>query len=125
MKDYSFKFLNLFGELFCVKPRNILKPGESKTFTFSFRSEKIGMFNEEWELLTEPLLMTSLPMLQLSGMALQEDQYADRRDQFWEQFDTNFVQRDARETVYQLVDRIKTPEQAVVDPKDDCEVFAK
>ena len=83
------------------------------------------MFNEEWELLTEPLLMNSLPMLSLSGIALQEDQYADKRDQFWQTFESKFVQRDARETVYELVDRIKTPEQVVVDPRDDCQVFAK
>ena len=68
-----------------------MKPGESKTFTFSFRSSKVGMFNEEWELLTEPLLMNSLPMLSLSGIALQSDLYADKRDLFWKQFETKFV----------------------------------
>ena len=36
---------------------SILKPGESKTFIFSFRSEKAGMYFEEWELHTEPLLL--------------------------------------------------------------------
>ena len=49
------------------------------------------MFNEEWELLTEPLLMNSLPMLQLSGVALQEDQYQDKRDQFWQSFESKFI----------------------------------
>ena len=49
------------------------------------------MFNEEWELLTEPLLMNSLPMLSLSGIALQNDLYADKRDLFWKQFETKFV----------------------------------
>ena len=34
------------------------------------------------------------------------------------------MQRDARETVYELVDRIRTPEQEEVDPKDDPEIFA-
>ena len=76
------------------------------------------MFNEEWELLTEPLLMNSLPMLSLSGIALQNDLYADKRDLFWKQFETKFVQRDARETVYELVDRIKTPEQEEPDLHD-------
>ena len=70
---------------FCHYPRSILKPGESKAFTFSFRStDKVGMFNEEWELLTEPLLVNSLPMLSLSGVALQPDNYADKRDDFWQ-----------------------------------------
>ena len=39
---------------YCHYPRDILKPGEAKTFIFSFKSEKPGMFNEEWELLMEP-----------------------------------------------------------------------
>ena len=68
------------------------------------------MFNEEWELLTEPLLMNSLPMLSLSGISLEVDQYAEKRDTFWQSFETKFVNRDARETVLELVDRIKTPE---------------
>ena len=68
---------------FCHYPRCILKPGESKTFIFSFRSKKVGMFNEEWELLTEPQLTNSLPVLSLSGIALQPDLYAEKRDMFW------------------------------------------
>lgn len=67
------------------------------------------MFNEEWELLTEPLLMNTLPVLSLSGISLQSDEYSAKRDEFWKQFETTFVQRDARETVFELVDRIKTP----------------
>ena len=42
------------------------------------------MFNEEWELLTEPLLVNSLPMLSLTGIALQPDNYAVKRDTFWQ-----------------------------------------
>ena len=82
------------------------------------------MFNEEWELLTEPLLMNSVPMLSLSGIALQEDQYSDKRDKFWRQFDRRFVRRDAKETVYELVDGIKTPEQPEPDMRDPA-TFAK
>jgi hypothetical protein len=51
----------------------MLKPGESKSFTFSFKSEKVGMFNEEWELLTEPILLNPLSLVSLSGIATQED----------------------------------------------------
>ena len=109
---------------YCHYPRSILKPGESKTFIFSFRSEKVGMFNEEWELLTEPLLMNSLPVLSLSGISLQPDEYSQRRDQFWQQFETTFVKRDARETVFEIVDRIKTPEQEEPDLRDP-QVFSK
>mmetsp|Transcript_29997 Transcript_29997/g.40607 ORF Transcript_29997/g.40607 Transcript_29997/m.40607 type:complete len:106 (-) Transcript_29997:2499-2816(-) len=58
---------------YCHYPRSILKPGESKTFTFSFKSDKAGMFNEEWALLTEPNLLNPLPLISLSGIALSDD----------------------------------------------------
>lgn len=58
---------------YCHYPRDSLKPGEAKTFIFSFRSEKPGMFNEEWELLTEPQLLEPAPLVYLSGMATQDD----------------------------------------------------
>jgi len=57
----------------CHYPRSILKPGESKMFTFSFTSDKVGMFNEEWELWTEPFLLNQLPVLSLCGISIQED----------------------------------------------------
>ena len=76
------------------------------------------MFNQEWELLTEPLLMNSLPMMSLSGIAVKEDAYAEKRDQFWRDFETNFVQRDAAETINTLIDRVKTPPKAAPDRRD-------
>ena len=60
---------------YCHYPRDTLKPSETKTFIFSFRSEKPGMFNEEWELLTEPQLLEPSPLLNLSGMATKADEY--------------------------------------------------
>ena len=66
---------------YCLYPRDTLKPGENKTFIFSFRSEKAGMFNEEWELLTEPELVEAPPLLTLSGMATKEDEFIEARNQ--------------------------------------------
>ena len=60
---------------YCHYPRDTLKPNETKTFIFSFRSEKPGMYNEEWELLTEPQLLEPSPLLNLSGMATKADEY--------------------------------------------------
>lgn len=57
-----------------------MKPGESKTFIFSFRSEsKAGMYFEEWELLTEPQLLATLPQLNLSGIVIKRDQDGENR----------------------------------------------
>ncbi len=71
---------------YCHYPRSILKPGESKAFNFSFKSSKIGMFNEEWELLTEPLLLTPLNSVCLSGIACEDDSLAEKRKEFWKDF---------------------------------------
>jgi hypothetical protein len=59
---------------YCHYPHGVLKPGESKTFTFSFRSaDKPGMFFEEWELITDPHMLQALPVIYLSGIATLND----------------------------------------------------
>ena len=61
-------------EFTIVQPHGLLKPMESKTFTFSFRSaDKPGMFFEEWELITDPQTYHKLPSFYLSGMATLND----------------------------------------------------
>lgn len=44
------------------------------------------MFNEEWELLTEPLLLNPLNSVSLSGIACEEDNLAVKREEFWKDF---------------------------------------
>jgi len=44
------------------------------------------MFNEEWELLTEPLLLSPLNYLQISGIACEGDSLAEKREEFWSEF---------------------------------------
>lgn len=45
------------------------------------------MFNEEWELLTEPQLLETAPLLNLSGMATKADEYIEKRQQLNDVFD--------------------------------------
>ena len=48
-------YVTITTVLIYLQPHGVLKPGETKTFTFSFRSaERPGMYFEEWELLTDP-----------------------------------------------------------------------
>lgn len=75
---------------FCHYPRSMLKPGESKQFNFSFKSAKVGMFNEEWELLTEPKLQQPLSLVCLNGIATQDDLKQQRRSEFWQQFSQDY-----------------------------------
>ena len=82
---------------YCHYPRDTLKPGENKTFIFSFRSEKAGMFNEEWELLTEPELVEAPPLLTLSGMATKEDEFIEARNQLKTRFEKDLLQTEQPE----------------------------
>ena len=92
-------------------------------FTFSFTSDKVGMFNEEWELWTEPFLLNQLPVLALCGISTQEDLLEEKRENFWKQFDVKFMQHDAEETMGDLIERVKTPTKSPPD-YHDSETFA-
>ena len=78
---------------YCHYGRDFLKPGESRTFIFSFRSEIAGMFNEEWELLTEPQLIEAVPILNLSGMATKQDEFIDKRAQLNDAFEVELAKK--------------------------------
>jgi len=94
---------------YCHYPKSILKPGESKIFTFSFRSERPGMYQEEWELLTEPLLLNALPLINLSGISTQGDSFIDVREQFEVKFNEEITAQNANEVFEEIFDRVKTP----------------
>ena len=51
-----------------LKGRSKLVPKETKRFVFTFRSEKEGMFFEEWVLETDPIIL--VPKIQLNGIGL-------------------------------------------------------
>ena len=111
---------------YCHYPHGVLKPGESKTFTFSFRSaDKPGMFFEEWELITDPHLLHPLPMVYLSGIAtLNDDErqkmIKDRR----EQVQKEIAAHRAKEAELDLLDQVKEPEAPAPDMKDPA-TFSK
>jgi hypothetical protein len=86
-----------------------LKPGETKTFIFSFRSEKPGIFSEEWELLTEPQLLEPVPVLNLSGMAVKEDEHVNGRQSLNERFEKELVHQASGDIVQEVVGEVRTP----------------
>ena len=49
------------------------------------------MFNEEWELLTEPQLIEMAPLLYISGMATKDDEFTEKRVDLNEQFDNELA----------------------------------
>jgi hypothetical protein len=68
------------------------------------------MFNEEWELMTEPLLLNALPVISLSGIATKEDEYKSKRAEFWSEYESTFDGRDAsNDKIDDLMQEIKHP----------------
>lgn len=69
------------------------------------------MFNEEWELLTEPLLQTALPVLSLCGICTKEDELKNARDCFKSNYKMEFAGRDASDdNIDDIFKNIKSPE---------------
>lgn len=55
-------------------------PGETRRFSFIFKSERAGIFSEPWEFRTHPLLLGgALLQVTLWGIAVYEDKLADFR----------------------------------------------
>lgn len=94
---------------YCHYTRDTLKPGESKPFIFSFRSEKPGMFNEEWELLTEPQLLEPAPILNLSGMAIKADDYVEARRSLNDKFESQLARQASQDIVDEVIGDVRTP----------------
>lgn len=76
------------------------------------------MFFEEWELLTEPLLLQALPMVNLSGIAIQEDEYVQTRQNIENEFEAIFVEQNATEIFEDVFDRVKTPTPPLPNMRD-------
>jgi hypothetical protein len=92
-----------------------LKPGESKKFTFTFRSLTAGVYVEEWELLTDPMLHTPLPKLSLSGMAIKEEEYVKERQDLSDKLIKQSADNTAMEILNDVIEAVKTPTPPLPD----------
>ena len=67
------------------------------------------MFNEEWELLTEPQLLEPAPLLNLSGMATKNDEYLEKRTGLNDTFAVELGQQDVTDVADEAVGDVRTP----------------
>ncbi|KFO85321.1 MYCBP-associated protein, partial [Buceros rhinoceros silvestris] len=91
----------------------VILPGESRKFSFLFKSERAGIFSESWEFRTHPLLLGgALLQVTLWGIAVYEDKLADLR----EKLESDLAAREGaaivEDTLKDLLVRIRTPERA-------------
>ncbi|NXX00274.1 MYBPP protein, partial [Larus smithsonianus] len=94
----------------------VLLPGETRKFSFIFKSESAGIFSESWEFRTHPLLLGgALLQVTLWGIAVYEDIFADLR----EKLETDLAAREGAAVVEEYLKkhlvqppRVRTPERS-------------
>ena len=87
-------------------------------FTFSFRSVKPGIFNEEWELITDPPLNDALPVVALSGDALEDETDLEELAKFDQEIEAAINKRTYEEIWDDMLERVKTPVPPLPDMED-------
>ncbi|XP_041265279.1 MYCBP-associated protein isoform X3 [Onychostruthus taczanowskii] len=104
---------------FDTRPGVIL-PGETRTFSFIFKSERAGIFSEPWEFRTHPLLLGgALLQVTLWGIAVYEDKLADFREKLENELAAREGASIVKESLNELLDQIRTPE-CTPSPVDAC-----
>ncbi|XP_027547137.1 MYCBP-associated protein isoform X1 [Neopelma chrysocephalum] len=96
---------------FDTRPGVIL-PGETRRFSFLFKSRRAGIFSEPWEFRTHPLLLGgALLQVTLWGIAVYEDKLAD----FRENLESDLAAREGaaivKDNLNELLDQVRTPER--------------
>ncbi|NWU48962.1 MYBPP protein, partial [Dromas ardeola] len=94
----------------------VMLPGETRKFSFIFKSESAGIFSESWEFRTHPLLLGgALLQVTLWGIAVYEDIFAD----LGEKLETDQVAREGAAIVEEYLKKhlvqppcVRTPERS-------------
>ncbi|NXQ92762.1 MYBPP protein, partial [Nyctibius grandis] len=90
----------------------VILPGETKKFSFIFKSESGGIFSESWEFRTHPLLLGgALLQVTLWGVAVYEDILADLREKLESDLAARVRDNIVKKTLKELLDQVRTPER--------------
>ncbi|NXU15517.1 MYBPP protein, partial [Pardalotus punctatus] len=104
---------------FDTRPGVIL-PGETRRFSFIFKSERAGIFSEPWEFRTHPLLLGgALLQVTLWGVAVYEDKLADFREKLERELAAREGAAIVKDSLNELLEGVRTPERTP-SPVDSC-----
>jgi hypothetical protein len=104
---------------FCHYSHTKIFPDEEKKFTFSFFSEKNGMFSEDWILKTTPPLKNCNLNLHLNGMVhLYVDKYSENIKKLNDDINKSSNVTKINEFVLDLIDNVKENEPEVPNMND-------
>ena len=97
-------------KFFCHHDKNVIRPGESINFVFSFLSHLPGIFIEEYEFKCQPAPTIPLPTLKLEGKAIIIDEFEAARKDHSTNLTREFLEKSVREILSDLIDSVKSPE---------------
>ncbi|XP_023599979.1 MYCBP-associated protein [Myotis lucifugus] len=96
----------------------VILPGETKTFTFFFKSVNAGIFWEFWEFVTHPTLLGgAILQVNLHAVSLAQDIYRDERTLLEKELASHEAVTIAQSMLQELLGGILTPER-VPSPVD-------
>ncbi|NXC62343.1 MYBPP protein, partial [Aleadryas rufinucha] len=98
----------------------MLLPKEARRFSFTFKSERAGIFSEPWGFRTHPLLLGgALLQVTLWGIAVYEDKLADFREKLKSELTAQERATIVKDSLDEIIYQIRTPERTP-SPVDDC-----
>ncbi|XP_069056167.1 MYCBP-associated protein isoform X4 [Pleurodeles waltl] len=90
----------------------VILPGDTKAFSFLFRSPSAGIFSESWEFCTHPVLLGGASLqLSLFGISLYEDKTAELRRAVQSELEAKEAVVIAEELLLDLLSDVRSPER--------------
>ncbi|CAI9569677.1 unnamed protein product [Staurois parvus] len=95
----------------------VILPGETQAFPFYFKSPTAGIFGENWEFCTHPVLLAgALIQVSLWGIALYEDKTAPMREELQREMDSQEAKFIAQKIMQEMLDGVRSPERPQSPP---------
>ncbi|XP_072259442.1 MYCBP-associated protein isoform X2 [Pyxicephalus adspersus] len=95
----------------------VILPGETQTFPFHFKSPTAGIFGENWEFCTHPVLLAgALIQVSLWGISLYEDKTAPLREELQREMESQEAKYIAEKIVQEIMDGIRSTERPQSPP---------
>ena len=96
----------------CICCSGVILPGDTLRFPFTFKSSNPGMFTEQWQLDTQPVLSGGAVIrVLLKGLALQDDLNAEKRARLEDELGQRQARQIVESIVKEILDGVRSPER--------------
>ena len=90
----------------------VILPGDTLSFPFTFKSTNPGMFNEQWQLDTQPILNGGAAIrVLLKGLATQDDLNAQKRAALERELNQRQTAQIIQSLLNEILDNVRSPER--------------